>query len=1079
MGMSNPVDRLLNQSARRLALIGERMRATPYQCFLAEPIAVIGMGCRFPLARGPEAFWQLLVQGRDAIREVPPDRWAVDSYYDSDPQSPGKSYSRWGGFLDQVDEFDAALFGISPREARHMDPRQRILLETAWEALADGGLEPERLAGSRTGVFIGHMVGDYYSLEASNLEGIDSHVGTGNLDSILANRLSYVLNLQGPSLAVDTACSSSLVALHLACQSLRQDECSTALAGGVNLMLTPEMHVMGAKALLLSPVGRCKTFDRSADGFVRGEGCGVLVLKRLADALAADDRVLAIIRGIAVNQDGRTNGISAPNGLSQQRVIRQALHNALLEPARVTFVETHGTGTVIGDTIEFEALAEAYGGPGGDGPCYLGAVKTNVGHLEGAAGVAGVVKMVLCLQHRQIPPNLNFRELNPHLALGSTRFRLPREAEPWLVPEAPRWGAVSSFGLGGTNAHVILEEAPQATARDRDAGLPAPVFRRQRYWLPRREVTSEAAVRDLLCRLEWRPQPLQACHEPANAGDWLIVEPRAERGTELAERLKRAGQRAQVAGEYRPPPRGEYHGVVYLAGARDESDPPAEAEALSVGLLHLVQALGRAGATTRLCVGTFGSQAVLPSDTIRVGQASLWGLTRTIRFEHPEFNCVAIDLSTHPRGLDALVPELLSPGEPQVAYRNDTRYVARLVRDVREGRPPTPTIRNTGCYLITGGMGALGRRVARQLVQQGARHLILAGRTARPHDAAVEELRAVGASVVVVQANVSQAGDVKRLVETCARHGPLHGLVHAAGTLDDGVLENQTAERFSRVMAPKVEGAWELHRQTQALVLDFFVCFSSTASLLGSPGQGNYAAANAFLDALAHHRRSRGLAGLSINWGPWADAGMAAELRSRFEAHGEGMLEPEVGVQALTSLLAHPGAQVAVVRVNWTRYAATYPAPAFLELLLDATAGAGPSLRERWRQASADRRPELLAEFVRAQVGLVLGHPAEAVSPTQGFAALGMDSLGSIDLRTRLEQALGCRLPTTLAFDYPTVEALTAHLLNDVLPILSWDATSTPEAARHGADDLENMSREELAALLARELGTLQEGDQP
>jgi acyl transferase domain-containing protein len=368
-----------------------------------------------------------------------------------------------------VDQFDAAFFGISPREAQHMDPRQRILLETAWEALENAGQAPERLSGSSTGVFIGHMVGDYYSLETRNPAGIDSYVGTGNLDSILANRLSYVLNLQGPSLAVDTACSSSLVALYLACQSLRQDECQTAIAGGINLMLTPEMHVLGAKSLLLSPEGRCKTFDRNADGFVRGEGCGLLVLKRLADALMANDPVLAVVRGIAVNQDGRTNGLSAPNGLSQQRVIRRALDNALLEPSRVTFVETHGTGTVVGDTIEFESLAEVYGHPSAEGPCYLGAVKTNLGHLEGAAGV---IKMVLCLRHGCIPPNLHFREINPHIALEATRFRLPLEAQPWSVTEGPRRGAVSSFGLGGTNGHVILEEAPRVTAQGPEVDRP-------------------------------------------------------------------------------------------------------------------------------------------------------------------------------------------------------------------------------------------------------------------------------------------------------------------------------------------------------------------------------------------------------------------------------------------------------------------------------------------------------------------------------------------------------------------------------------------------------------------------------
>jgi 3-oxoacyl-(acyl-carrier-protein) synthase len=491
--MTELANRLLNQPAKKLALLGQRLRATPYQCFVSEPIAVIGIACRFPGAATCEQFWQLLVQGGDAITEIPPARWDVTTYYHPDPHAPGKSYSRWGGFLDGVDLFDAAFFGISPREAQHMDPRQRILLETAWTAFENAGLAPEQLSGSNTGVFSGHMVGDYYALEAARLDGIDAHASTGNLDSVLANRLSYVLSFQGPTLAVDTACSSSLVALYLACQSLRQDECQLAIAGGINLMLTPEMHVMGAKSRILSPAGRCKTFDRSADGFVRSEGCGLLVLKRLADALVDHDRVHAVIRGIAVNQDGRTNGISAPNGLAQQRVIRRALDNAQLEASRVTFLETHGTGTVVGDTIEFEALAHIYGQPSQQGACHLGAVKTNVGHLEGAAGAAGVIKMVLCLRHGLIPPNLHFREINPHLALDSNRFRFPLKVQPWAVSDGPRRGAVSSFGLGGTNGHVVLEEAPdaleEANVRERPSrGLR---FAHQRYWLPSARLPSE------------------------------------------------------------------------------------------------------------------------------------------------------------------------------------------------------------------------------------------------------------------------------------------------------------------------------------------------------------------------------------------------------------------------------------------------------------------------------------------------------------------------------------------------------------------------------------------------------------
>ena len=463
---SNSMDRLWNQSSKKLAVLAERLRTAPQQSFASEPIAVIGLGCRFPGgANSPERFWQLLQSGRDAVTDIPADRWDIDAYYDPNPDVPGKTYSRWGGMLDDVAHFDAPFFNISPREAQQMDPRQRLLLETAWEALERAAHPPESQLGSRTGVFVGHMVGDYYAMQAEHLGQVDSYVSTGVLDSILANRLSYALDLQGPSLAVDTACSSALVALYLACQHLRQDACNLALVGGINLMLSPEMHVMGAKSRILSPVGRCKTFSSDADGFVRGEGCGVLVLKRLVDALMDSDPVLAVVRGTAVNQDGRTNGIAAPNGFSQQRVIRQALDNALLDASQVTFIETHGTGTLVGDPIEVEALTEVYGSPSPQGPCGLGAVKTNIGHLEGAAGIAGVIKMVLCLHNKAIPPNIHFRELNPHINLDRTRFQLPLEAQPWTVPQGLRYGAVSSFGIGGTNGHVILEEAPELAPR--------------------------------------------------------------------------------------------------------------------------------------------------------------------------------------------------------------------------------------------------------------------------------------------------------------------------------------------------------------------------------------------------------------------------------------------------------------------------------------------------------------------------------------------------------------------------------------------------------------------------------------
>jgi acyl transferase domain-containing protein/pimeloyl-ACP methyl ester carboxylesterase len=434
-----------------------------------ESIAVVGMACRVPGASSPDAFWELLRSGADAVTDVPPGRWDVDAFYSPDQSAPGKSYTRRGGFIDDIDKFDAPLFGISPREAAHMDPQQRLFLEVAWEALEDAALPADRLAGSRTGVFVGLTGADYthsvmQHLPASDL---DAYVLTGTASTFAAGRLAYWLGLQGPSLSVDTACSSSLVAVHLACQHLRAGDCTAALAGGVNALLAPEAFVVLSKAKMLSEDGRCKTFDKAADGYGRGEGCGVVVLKRLSSALADDDRVLAVIRGSAVNQDGRSSGITVPNGIAQQDVIRRALANAGLPADRIGYLETHGTGTALGDPIEVRALSAVLApGRSAGSPVALGSAKATIGHLEAAAGVAGLIKTVLTLQNEHIPPLAHLREVNPEIDIDRLPVTLPTAMTAWPRGAVPRAAGVSSFGASGTNCHAVLEEAPTLVRRE-------------------------------------------------------------------------------------------------------------------------------------------------------------------------------------------------------------------------------------------------------------------------------------------------------------------------------------------------------------------------------------------------------------------------------------------------------------------------------------------------------------------------------------------------------------------------------------------------------------------------------------
>ncbi|CFT32566.1 phenolpthiocerol synthesis type-I polyketide synthase PPSB [Mycobacterium tuberculosis] len=427
---------------------------------VAEPVAVVGIGCRFPGdVDGPESFWDFLVAGRNAISTVPADRWDAEAFYHPDPLTPGRMTTKWGGFVPDVAGFDAEFFGITPREAAAMDPQQRMLLEVAWEALEHAGIPPDSLGGTRTAVMMGVYFNEYQSMLAASPQNVDAYSGTGNAHSITVGRISYLLGLRGPAVAVDTACSSSLVAVHLACQSLRLRETDLALAGGVSITLRPETQIAISAWGLLSPQGRCAAFDAAADGFVRGEGAGVVVLKRLTDAVRDGDQVLAVVRGSAVNQDGRSNGVTAPNTAAQCDVIADALRSGDVAPDSVNYVEAHGTGTVLGDPIEFEALAATYG-HGGDA-CALGAGKTNIGHLEAAAGIAGFIKATLAVQRATIPPNLHFSQWNPAIDAASTRFFVPTQNSPWPTAEGPRRAAVSSFGLGGTNAHVIIEQGSE------------------------------------------------------------------------------------------------------------------------------------------------------------------------------------------------------------------------------------------------------------------------------------------------------------------------------------------------------------------------------------------------------------------------------------------------------------------------------------------------------------------------------------------------------------------------------------------------------------------------------------------
>ncbi len=1119
----SPVKRALIEIGR-LRERCERLEAGRGGCGgCGDPIAVIGIGCRFPGgADGPASFWRLLAEGRDAIGPVPPERWPQAEWFDPDPRAPGKTHIRLGGFLDGIDRFDADFFGISPREAAGLDPQQRLLLEVAWEALENAAVAPDRLAGSATGVFVGISGTDFMGAQLKGLapRDIDVYLATGSTHSVAAGRLAYQLGLQGPALAVDAACSSSLLAVHLACQSLRAGECSLALAGGVGVLLLPEVFVNFSKAGMLAPDGRCKFGDAAADGYVRGEGCGVIVLKPLAAARAAGDPVLAVIRSSAVNQDGRSSGLTVPNGPAQQALIRRALELASVGPNEIGYIEAHGTGTALGDPIELQALGGVFG-PGRAAPLPVGSVKSNVGHLEAAAGMAGLIKLVLALRRGQIPPSLHVARPTPRVDWTALNLRIPSGLEPW--PAEQRIGGVSAFGFSGTNVHVIVQAgsppavAPAGGAGERLFVLSAQTDRALAELAARwaEALTDSGLDFDALCRT--------AALGRAHFGRRLALVVRDVQ--DLREKLARddrssdgTGALDEIAARYLRGDEVDWTALFDPAAPRLADLPaypfqrarhwPELARAQRPGSPRLWE-LAREAATRQAAVAPLDLEPqAYPARWQALDRLALAHIVGTLR----SFGVFSAPGERWPA--DALVARLaIAP-----VYRDLVgRWLARLADEnilSRDGGAftsvvplPEPDLTDAreSARGAWAGEGALldyldrcGRSLAGVLTGRlGALETLFPNGSTETADWMYRDWPVARYFNGIVRAVVESlgigwpAGRTLRLVEIGAGTGGT-----TAGLL--GALPPDRAEYFFTdvsagffAAAESKFAAWPFVR-FQALDIER----DPAEQGFGAHGFDIAIAANvlhAARDLAGALENVRGLlapGGLLLLYETtahpiWFDVSIALiEGWHRFDdAWREG--NPLLGAQKWEALLRERGFERVLALPQAGSPAVVLPNRVIVAQAPDSAVASCPEtvaavqaspcagvpenddFIQKVRGADPSEARERLVDFVRGHVSRILRlEPGREIDRRARLMDRGVDSLMAVELRNRLGKGLGLArpLPATLIFNYPTCEAIAEYLARDVLRL--GDDAAPPA--------LEALSEEDAARLMTARLDALE-----
>lgn len=1128
-----------------------------------EPIAVIGMGCRLPAgANDPESYWDLLSQGRDGISEVPKNRWDIDAFYDPDPDAPGKMITRKAGFMDHIDLFDAEFFRISHREAQSMDPQQRILLEVVWEALERAGIAPASLENSLTGVFIGASYSDHSALiQRAQLDKLGTYSALSISLSALNGRISYGLGLLGPSMTVDTACSSSLTSLNLACTSLQRGECNLAIAGGVYVMLSPAVFIMLSRAKMLAADGHCKTFDASGDGYARGEGAGVLILKRLSDAERDHDNILAIIRASAVNQDGPSSGLTVPNRVAQVQLMEKTLSDAKLKSTDISYVEAHGTGTELGDPIEVAAIKDVYGKERlAENPLFLGSVKSNIGHLEGAAGIAGLIKIILSIEHEALPPNLNFTHLNPKINLDAIPAKIITSLTSWKPEEnRVRRAAISAFGFTGTNAHAIVEEYVHAvheksTVEDpplhiltlsakTEAALNALISRYQeflektqenladicytanvgrnherfrvailaqdlddlklqiaeskyrkgevktteprdiafsgdwkvflkkladdyvkgieidwkKFYLPylRKKVIlptypfqktafpiigvispEEKSLSGLEFFYDWQSlaYELPDVHLEAPLGHWLVFVDEKTSPILLEQFKIYQGTCRFVSLASIPKTKEDFlvllqeekiDGILHFSGTGEQGElSSAEIQRAQTSstesLLNLTQALIQLQETLRISLFIVSSKNLIFSP--------LEGLFKTIFAEHPELSMKLIYLEEK-WDASLLFKALFDPSDEIIFNLGEQAATVPRLQRLSEVEDQKLNIRNDSTYLITGALGELGLCVAKWLVEKNAGRVVLTGRR-QPDASILKNLEEPGTEIRYELLDISNEKAVETLLASLNQSTkPLKGIFHLAGILDDATFLDLDWPRFEKVFASKVYGSYYLHQYSKNL--DYFVLFSSLASTLGSAGQGNYASACAFMDALAAYRRTQGLPAHSLSWGPWAEIGMAKDLVARHARAGFLGIKPKEGILALEKAITLKQAHITIANMDWKKYIEHLIKPPSWIKLFGSKEVSLKNFRVELEGKSTSEKVPFIQAYVTEIIRDVFAVPeSQVVDAKMGFFDMGIDSLMAVEIKNRLQFALGKEpvIDNVAIFNYPSIETMSQHL---------------------------------------------------